>query len=77
MKNAYDTLLENFIKDIRFDKDFLYGKLDQKKRELYVCSNLKEFKRVKREIYKYLDILFKLNEVVVCLKVLAEESKND
>ena len=77
MKNIYDTLLENFIKDIRFDKDFLYGKLDQKKKELYVSKNLKEFKKVKKEIYIYLDFLFKLDEIVVHLKELAEENRND
>lgn len=77
MKKTFEKLVENFVNDTRFDKDYLHGKIDQKKKELYVCRNLKEFKRVKREIYRYLDILFKLNEVVVCLKVLAEESKND
>lgn len=69
-----DILINNYRENKRYLDDYLDSKIKLNRDKIKNCEKIKDFNKIKKDIYTYQEIKFELEKIVVLLK---EVNKKD
>lgn len=70
-----DILINNYRENKRYLDDYLDSKIKLNRDKIKNCEKIKDFDKIKKDIYTYQEIKFELEKIVVLLKEINKKDE--